>query len=175
MQFTIEVHDQEIQATLDRLRGVADNLSPILQALGEDVMERTKRRFGTATGPDGQRWKPNSPATLAAYVRARGGYGKQGLNKKGVALAAGKKPLQGHSGDLARQFSVRVSGNTVTIRSSPIYAAIQQFGGKAGRGGRVTIPARPFLPVTAAGDLYPAERDLIVAQLQRALDRAIKG
>lgn len=29
-----------------------------------------------------------------------------------------------------------------------VYAAIQQYGGQAGRGHKVTIPLRPFLPVT---------------------------
>ena len=175
MPFTIEVKDKEVQATLNRLAGAVTNLSPILQALGEDVMERTKQRFSTGVGPDGVRWAPNARATIEAYIKTRGGYGKRGINQKGQALAMNKKPLQGHTGDLARQFAVQVSGNSVTITSGPIYAAIQQFGGKAGRGHKVTIPARPFLPVTTGGDLYPAEQALIQAELQRYLSTAIEG
>jgi len=34
------------------------------------------------------------------------------------------------------------------VGTNVVYAAIHQFGGKAGRGRKVTIPARPFLKLT---------------------------
>lgn len=57
------------------------------------------------------------------------------------------------------------AGGTLTITSTPKYAAIQQFGGKAGRGRKVTIPARPFLPIRPDGTLYPTEQSQILATL----------
>jgi phage gpG-like protein len=39
------------------------------------------------------------------------------------------------------------SSDKVKISSSKIYAAIHQHGGKAGRGHKSTIPARPYLPI----------------------------
>ena len=50
-----------------------------------------------------------------------------------------------------------------------MYAAIQQFGGKAGRGHKVTIPARPFLPVRQDGSLYPQEQAEIIAAIKDML------
>ena len=49
------------------------------------------------------------------------------------------------------------------------YAAIHQFGGKAGRGRKVTIPARPFLPVKSDGSIYPAEQAEIIKALNEYL------
>ena len=52
---------------------------------------------------------------------------------------AGKKPLIDESGDLRRQIVVRADSSGVTIISSPIHAAIQQFGGDADRGHKVKV------------------------------------
>ncbi len=78
-------------------------MRPILQSIGEDLMERTKERFGTSTGPDGQRWQGNALATIQALLhRQSGAYakfsqlktGKEGVtrvgNKKGFYLKDGK-------------------------------------------------------------------------------------
>lgn len=65
-------------------------------------------------------------------------------------------PLQGESGDLERQFSYVVSGNSRTVGSSTIYAAIQQFGSKKSQFPNLwsDIPARPFLPNSPDGALF---------------------
>ncbi len=50
------------------------------------------------------------------------------------------------------------------IGSPKKYAAIHQFGGMAGRGKKVRIPARPFIPVDKDGNLSPeAERGVLAA------------
>ena len=73
------------------------------------------------------------------------------------------------AGDLCRQIVARANADAVTIEASPVYAAIQQFGGKAGRGHKVTIPARPFLPVRQDGTLYPQEQAEIIAAIKDML------
>ena len=78
---------------------------------------------------------------------------------------ASKKPLIGESGDLRRQIVAMATANALTIQATPVYAAIHQFGGQAGRGKKVTIPARPFLPVKLDGSLYPQEQSEILAAL----------
>lgn len=168
--FVVEVSDSAVQSALEKLAAKVTNPKPILQALGEDLMERTKLRFASSTGPDGQRWQPNARATIEAYIGRRGGFGKKGINKKGQALAISKKPLIGHSRSLSTQFHVRADSTSVTVGNSMIYAAIQQFGGQAGRGRKVRIPARPFLPVRSDGTLYPAERSAIIDALNAWLE-----
>lgn len=191
MTTTIEVNDQAVRAALGELQRRVNRLQPVLQAVGEDITQRAKARFGTSTGPDGVRWKANAPAV----AKAKGG----------------RPPLVGESGDLRRQIVPQVAGDTLTVTSTPVYAAIQQFGGTIERaayskqvrhrtdakgnllrseimGGRglifakdshkrvstrwfevaahkITIPARPFMPVRSDGSLYPAEQAEILAQI----------
>lgn len=168
---TITVQDREVLATLQAITQRIGNMAPVLQAIGNDITERTKRRFDTSTGPDGVPWKANSPATMGIYsLRLGQGHRKKdgSLNKRGQARVAGKKPLI-DTGDLRRQIVPQVSNNVLTVTATPAYAAIHQFGGQAGRNRKVKIPARPYLPVKADGNLYPQEQTLILETLQSFL------
>lgn len=167
--FTVQVKDQQVLDVLQKLQKRMGNLQPAFTALGNDMTARVHRRFDTSTGPDGSAWKPLSASTLDGYV---GSFGKGlfkkdgGLNKKGATRLASRKPLIGESGDLSRQIIPTATSNSLTISSSPVYAAIHQFGGQAGRGLKVTIPARPFMPVKADGTLYPDEQRLLITALE---------
>lgn len=170
--FTIEINDQAVRGRLAEFINRLRNAGPVLKEIGEDVTEDAKGRFETSTGPDGQRWAPNARATIEAMLDKRGGIGKRGrINKKGRDLAIAKKPLIGESGDLRRQIAYQVADRTLTINVSPIYAAIQQFGGKKSEFPNLwgDIPARPFLPITEKGDLYPRDREKVIASLNRYL------
>ena len=174
--FTIAIQDQQVKAALQALSRKLARMDGALLTIGEGIIERTKRRFETSTGPDGAPWKPNSAATLGLLERRLSGQkGKVlkggGLNKSGRAALANKKPLIGPSQDLRRQFVAIAVANTLTVISTPKYAAMQQFGGKAGRGHKVTIPARPFLPVRADGSIYPADK----AEILKALNEYLSG
>lgn len=171
--FTIEVKDQAVRDVLAKLSQRAGGLSPVLQVIGSDITERTKRRFETSTGPDGAKYKPNSAATLGMLAARLGGQ-KSKVKKDGSLNAAGQRSLANKKplidlGDLMNGIYPQVTGNTLTVGSPEPYAAIQQFGGRAGRGGKVNIPARPFLPVRADGSLYPQEQALVLAALNEFL------
>lgn len=177
--FTIEVNNAAVQSALNRLLQEGQDMSPVLHAIGEDIAARAKMRFQTLTSPDGKPWATNKPSTIEAYIRAKGGFSQKTgkLLKKGQAMAMGKRPLQGESGDLARQINYALTGNSVTVTANPIYAAIQQFGGKKSEFPHLwgDIPARPFLPVTQDGRLYPDEERDIVATINAHLQKAING
>lgn len=165
--FTIEVKDAPVQAALKALAARVNNTNPVLQTIGERIVERTKRRFETSTGPDGVKWKDNSAATKALLTGRLSGQRSKvkkdgSLNAAGLRAYFNKKPLIGESQDLRRQFKISARNGALTVGSTPEYAAIQQFGGKAGRGRKVTIPARPFLPVRPDGSLYPQEQSEIL-------------
>jgi phage gpG-like protein len=175
MANAIEVNSVAVKAAFDALGARMSDFSPVLMALSDDIIERTKQRFASTTAPDGTPWKPNTQATLIAFITKQGGFsGKTGkITKKGQNIATGKRPLQGESGDLARQFSsLVVGGNQLLLGSTMIYARMQQFGGTKAQFSNLwgDIPARPFLPITADGALYPAEESLIVDALQRYLN-----
>lgn len=190
--FTIEVKDDAVQALLHKLASRAGGLRPVLQALGEGIIERTKRRFETSTAPDGTKWKDNSATTLAMLAdRLMGHRNKKGelsykfrskkdslfnsvgdFNKTGSAKFSNKKPLIGESQELRKQFHLLATGESLTVSNSMAYAAMQQFGGTLGPTtwfpGK-KIPARPFLPVHADGTLYPAEQAEVLQALNHYL------
>lgn len=175
--FTLTVQDTGIQSALQALSDRLNNMKPWLDAIGEDIVERAKHRFDTSTGPDGQAWKPNADATLEMVAERIGKYSSKvrkngALNARGRRELQNKKPLIGESKDLMRQIEHLASGSSVTIISNPKYAAIQQFGGQAGRGHKVTIPARPFLPVHVDGTLYAGEKELILDYLNTWIESA---
>jgi len=165
--FTIEVKDDQVQAAFQALEDRVTNAKGFLGGLGEDLVERTKRRFETSTGPDGVAWLKNSSVTMGLLSDRLGkSYRKKSgaLNSKGEVKMAGKKPLI-DTGNLRRQIVWQATGDTLTVGATPLYAAIQQFGGQAGRNHKVTIPARPFLPVRPDGSLYPEEQAFILESL----------
>jgi phage virion morphogenesis protein len=168
--FTLTVQDTGVQAALNALAAKVSNPTPFLQGLGDDIVERAKHRFETSTAPDGATWKANAPATLEALARRLAGkksYRNKGgaLNAKGKLALSAKKPLIGESGDLRRQIVATATSTEVSVSATMTYAAIQQFGGQAGRGKKVSIPARPFLPVHQDGTLYPQEQAQLLASL----------
>lgn len=60
----------------------------------------------------------------------------------------------------------RVTDTESVVGTKLPYAAIHQFSGRAGRGRKVTIPARPFIGVSAQG------KDEIMAIIRRHLEAA---
>lgn len=170
---TVEVIDQGARAALQTLAARVHNMQPVFHTLGEGIVERTKHRFDTSSAPDGTPWKANSAATLnmlaARLAGSKSNRKKDGsLNAKGARALAGKKPLI-DSGFLRQQIVQNATPTALTVEATALYAAIHQFGGMAGRGQAVTIPARPYLPIHQDGTLYPQERDLILAEINSYL------
>lgn len=179
MSFTIEVDSAPVLEAFNRLIAAGQDMGPIMRAIGEDVTRRAKRRFETSTAPDGTPWAPNSDTTLRALLHGSGkNFTKKGaLSARGNRVLADKKPLIGESRYLSREIDYAVDSDGVTIVASPKYAAMQQFGGTRAQFPHLwgDIPARPFLPVTAAGELYPDEEREILDVLRAALESAVRG
>ena len=160
---------------LDYLQGMLDrakNFRPVLAEIGEDQTESTKRRFSTAKAPDGTPWAQNSATTIARYgdLFARKKDGTR--SKKTEAKIAGKKPLTGETGALAKFINYQVlDDNQVGIGSPMIYAGTHQYGAKRGEFGTGSfktkkgsfpipwgnIPARPFLGASEADKINIAD------------------
>jgi phage virion morphogenesis protein len=129
----VQFDDREIREALQRLSNATANLTPALQEIGEVLMESTKDRFGSLTGPSGERWPANSPVTLQ--------------NKPG------NRPLTGETGALMDTIHWQLlSNNAVAIGSPMEYAAMQQFGGTKAEFPWLwgDIPARSFLGISDA-------------------------
>ncbi|WP_448377770.1 phage virion morphogenesis protein, partial [Fervidobacterium sp.] len=59
----------------------------------------------------------------------------------------GAKPLF-NKGRFRNSIAWTVRGDTIIIGTNVVYARIHQYGGYAGRGRKVRIPARPYLGIT---------------------------
>lgn len=145
----VEIDDRGIREALLNLLAVTSNLDDALTEIGEELVERTKRRFGTMTAPSGRRWADNSPVTIE----------RKGRNQ----------PLTGY-GTLGEQIHAQLLGdNTLVVGSNMEYAAMQQFGGTKAEFPHLwgDIPARPFLGISAD------DRDEILAILRAHLRDAV--
>ncbi|MBF0168793.1 MAG: phage virion morphogenesis protein [Alphaproteobacteria bacterium] len=121
------------------------DLKPALNDIGMSMVVATQRRFETETDPLGRPWRPLSAVTLAAraggrlYIKS----GKRLTAKAAKVINSGR--ILRDSARLYQSITHAVSGQGVEIGSNLVYARIHQMGGQAGRGKKVTIPARPFL------------------------------
>ncbi len=169
----VEIADNKVIQALDKLARATENTRPVLELIGDMLVDSTRQRFATSTAPDGTRWASNSQVTILRYLAAKSGkfsskgkrtgdkdgyFYKKGADKgrvaaKGIEAVIGKRPLIGHSGDLARQISPKIEGkDTLYIGSTMKYAAVQQFGAKRhefqGKAPWGDIPDRPFLGIS---------------------------
>lgn len=140
---------------------------PFYAEVGDILVGSAGRNFQAQTGPDGRKWTPLRPGTISARIR-----------KGQVPITILRGNRKGVSGTpLAGSISHEASDDGVRVGSPIPYAAIHQLGGtiekpagtgwKAGRrfakrseapegrdvaipAHRITIPARPYLGVSAA-------------------------
>ena len=142
---TVEIKEDEITGALTRLSAALSDMTPVMQEIGEIMVDSTKQRFAQGIAPDGSRWAPKSQTTLNRY-------GARTSNRIDI------RPLFGPSGALSSQIFYEVTPDSVSWGSPMIYAGTQQFGAAQGAFGRTSrngpipwgnIPARPFLGVSA--------------------------
>lgn len=117
--------------TVEKLRKIANQLENprrLYGVLGETLKKIHTDRFKAEIDPDGNKWQPLSSRTLE-LKRMRGKSTK----------------ILRQDGYLEDKMAYNVSNDGVEFGSQEIYARLHQFGGKAGRGKKVTIPARPWL------------------------------
>lgn len=182
---SIEVTGIEaIQTTLGKLAAVTENMRPIMAEIGNKLINEIDETFEAEGKP---KWVQLSRTTL------RLGYTNMGKNKKKTHLKNGaysrgferyingdeKNDFQGRkilqkSGRLRSSIVPDVSDNEVVVGTNLPYAAIHQFGGMAGRGRKVRIPARPFMPIDAAGNLEPSLKQAILSYVDKKLEEAVK-
>lgn len=117
---------RELEEKLHQLAGGIPRR--VKEAIAEGVKSRTLRRFEESRAPDGTPWPPLSPVTLA----------RTGKNRKALIL----------TGRLRNSIAWTVRGDAIVVGTNVVYARIHQYGGYAGRGRKVRIPARPYLGIT---------------------------
>ncbi len=72
------------------------------------------------------------------------------------------------TGNLKNSITAAFDNDSATVGTNLEYAAIHQFGGMAGRGRKVKIPARPFLSLT------PQDEEDVIDDIQTYFRNLIK-
>lgn len=124
----ITLDDTQAVKSLQQIANQLENPRRMYGILGETLKKIHTDRFKAETDPDGNKWKPLSSRTLALKR-------KRGKSTK----------ILRQDGYLADKTAYNIRNDGVEFGSQEIYARLHQFGGKAGRGKKVTIPARPWL------------------------------
>ncbi len=166
MGATIDVvfDDRPVLDALARLEAVGAGAVQLMTVLGSALADSTRLRFSSNIAPDGNKWAALNPA----YAE---------LRRPGPILVQG--------GHLRGSITFRPSAEEVKIGSPMIYAAVHQFGARIeaknvkslvfqmGAGGglvrvrAVTIPARPYLGISAEDEA------MIEAETQAYLERVM--
>jgi phage virion morphogenesis protein len=143
-QIKIRVDDKAVQAALARLARDGGPLIASLKNIGEALRKSTRARFAAQASPEGKPWAPLNPE----YAKGK----------------RGPRILEEH-GHLLGSIVYQLTGTRLAIGTNLVYGAIHQLGGiivprRADAlvfrmGGhlvmakKVTIPARPYLGVSA--------------------------
>ncbi|MDR1398107.1 MAG: phage virion morphogenesis protein [Desulfarculales bacterium] len=125
----------------------------LLEAVGEVLVSGAIKRFQDEEDPKGNKWKP-SQRTMAMKTQKsavkRDAKGRI-LKGSGKILKKGRKGGGKTLTDTARlrnSITSEVNGDSVLVGSNVKYARIHQLGGMAGKGHKITIPARPYLGIS---------------------------
>lgn len=173
---------EEIQHKLSTLSSTVKNMSPIMKEIGNMVKNDITDSFRNSRSPFGEAWAPNKIVSihLSHQSLGRKNFTKDGVQTKAFQkFANGKKPLILSSG-LMRSFTYDATNDSVTVGTNwgagsiKGGAAIHQFGGMAGRGRKVKIPARPFMPIDKSGNLEPSLRTAILSYVDGKLEEAVR-
>lgn len=116
---------EAISRALHALERRGENLKPALSEIGAMLVTSTQTRFEAERDPGGRAWEP---------LRHRSG------------------PILRLSGRLYKSLTYAVGTRQVEVGTNVPYARIHQLGGKAGRGLKVTIPARAYLGLDDADE-----------------------
>lgn len=163
---TLTIDDGEVSGALDGLLAALGDLTPVFKNIGEHVQAATIDRFAEQKSPDGVPWKPLLPIYAAT--------------KKGPGILR-------ETGQMA-QIVYQVAEDMLQVGTNAIYAAVHQFGATIKPktkqalafllGGQevvvasVTVPARPFLGLTAEDRLEIS--DLVEDYLDAAAGGALQ-
>lgn len=147
----IEIHldDSRLKSGLSQLLHNARDTAPMMRGIAEELHNAGKDNFANeAWGSD--KW----PKSQAAAKR------------KGKTLYK--------SGELHDNLTTQSGHTFARIGSNLKYAAVHHLGGKAGRGRKLTLPARPYLPIRGDGKIQKEAEDNILQVVLDSMSRGLK-
>jgi phage virion morphogenesis protein len=149
---SVTISDASVRRAFDNLAVVMGNTRPVMAAIGTELVASTHMRFVKQTDPDGNAW--------------------QALDEDYAATKRNSRILT-ESGRLRDSINAQAGNDQVSVGTNVIYAAIHQFGGtivpknashlffrigdRLVKTDSVTLPARPYLGISADDETAIAE------------------
>ncbi|MCX6062221.1 MAG: phage virion morphogenesis protein [Campylobacterales bacterium] len=176
---------EAIQTKLSALQVKVEHMRPIMAEIGNMILNDIDETFEAEGKP---KWIQLSRTTLRlGYTnmgksKSKGTHLKNGKTSRGFEKYIADRMILQKSRHLRNSITrigsdgniFKVSNDSVTVGTNLKYAAIHQFGGMAGRGRKVKIPARPFMPIDKSGNLEPSLRTAILSYVDSKLEEAVR-
>ncbi len=141
--------EEEMRRKLDQVMLISRRPSLVMREVAAVLEDETEKNFVAQGRPT--KWKDHAPLSEKTEFKRIGG--RKGYKKNGDLRARSERILKQmqiliDSGTLADSIHSRHGHDFALVGAATPYARIHQLGGKAGKGRKVTIPARPYLPFT---------------------------
>lgn len=149
----VEFSIAEAEDLIRGLEGRLTDLTPAMAAIGEYMVLRTRERFDDETAPDGTKWQPLAPETIASKQRRKTKPGKR------ARVRAAPTDILKESFLLRDAIAYQAESTSVRVGTPQEYGVYHQSDQP-----RSKIPRRAFLGVNTE-DL--AEIDEIVSDYLR--------
>lgn len=125
----INVDSQELLAVLKQLSKKLVDMAPAMRNVAGVLMDAVEQNFEEEGRP---KWPVLSKTTIK--LREKRGYWPGRILQM--------------RGELASSITSKYDKDSAVVGTNKAYAAIHQFGGKAGRKKQIKIPARPYLKLS---------------------------
>ncbi len=150
--FRVAVSTKEIDGLAIRLARRSDDMSEAMTEIAGIMLDAVEENFEQEGRPE--KWL--ELAEVTKDDREEKGFGRE-------------HPILQRTGNLAASVQADSSDREAVVSTNLRYAALQHFGGEAGRGKKVKIPPRPFLV------LAPEDEDEIVGVLRRLIEKDLRA
>lgn len=107
---TIEVDDAALRSYLERLNGRMEDMTPVMESIGQELETRISGRFETESDPDGVAWAPWAASTKKYYP------------------ANGNGRILDRYGDMLGSLSWSADSASVSVGFGQPYAAYHEWG-----------------------------------------------
>jgi len=153
----VKLESRAVDEMLARVEKATGNLAPLMASIAQELLAQTEANFEAGGRPA---WTALAVGTIKQREKRR--------KWPGQILQV--------SGSLARSVITQSDEAMamVGVGSEVRHAAIHQFGGRAGRGHKAVIPARPYLPMVG-GQLQASAQAAIVKLGEDYLHKAAVG
>ena len=143
---TITVDDQAFRAYMERLHGRMDDMTPVMEKIGQELEARISARFETESDPNGRRGAAWAPSTKKSYPKD------------------GNARILDRYGDMLGSLNWEADTESVRVGFGKPYATYHEFGTKR-------MPRRGLLfDNPESGKLADADEQLVIDLLMGWLD-----